>query len=222
MSISALSSTSAASQVSFLNRLSSSNAASSGTDAVRRAPPPDGGGFADAIAEALKAIGVTDTSVSGTTSSTGTTSADGADTTDSTDTVADALGSFLQSLMGALHAQNSGEAEAPQPYSEAGGKGPGGPGKLESDLQSLIAKLGSGSGATSTDSADSTDSTDSTDAVSDLETTFQNLLDKLSGGTSADSTDSTDASTKLAAFLEALSSKVGSSGSSGNLVNTTV
>jgi hypothetical protein len=209
MSINALSSTSAASQISFLNRLGGGNS-TSGTEAARRPPPPDGGGFADAIAEALKSIGVTDTSASGTGSTAAT------DATEATDagTVADALGSFLQSLMGALHAQNSGQAEAPPPYSEAAGKGGGGSGKLESDLQSLIAKLGSGD--TTTGSADGTD------AVSELEATFQNLLEKLGGGTATKSTDGTDAGTKLAAFLEALSSKVGTSGSSGNLVNTTV
>jgi hypothetical protein len=207
MSINALSSTSAASQISFLNRLDSGNS-TSGTEAARRPPPPDGGGFADAIAEALKSIGISDTSVSGT-GSTDATDATGADT------VADALGSFLQSLMGALHAQNSGQADAPPPYSEAAGKGGGGSGKVESDLQSLIAKLGSGDTTT-------TGSADGTDAVSELEATFQNLLEKLGGGTATESTDGTDAGTKLAAFLEALSSKVGTSGSSGNLVNTTV
>ncbi|HWW69562.1 MAG TPA: hypothetical protein VN089_06470 [Duganella sp.] len=215
MSINALSSTSAASQLNFLNRLGGSNS-SSGTEAVRRPPPPDGGGFADAIAEALKSIGVTDTSTSGTNGTTSTTSTGDTEATDGTDTVADALGSFLQSLMGALHAQNSGQTEAPSPYSEAAGKGGGGPGKLESDLQSLIAKLSSGGTATSADS------TDDADAVSDLETTFQNLLDKLGGGSATADADGTDAGTKLAAFLEALSSKVGGSGASGNLVNTTV
>ena len=212
MSINALSSTSAASQLSFLSRAGGGNSTNA-AEGARRPPPPDGGGFADAIAEALKSIGVTDTSASGTSSATST---DAAESTDGTDTVADALGSFLQSLMGALHAQSSGQPEAPPPYSEAAGQGGGGPGKLESDLQSLIAKLGSGGTATSADSADGTD------AVSDLETTFQNLLDRLGGGSATASADGTDAGTKLAAFLEALSSKVGGSGASGNLVNTTV
>ena len=217
MSISALTSTSTASQLSFLSRLSSTNSSSSISDAegVRRPPPPDGGGFAEAIAEALKSIGIADTDSAAT--STASASADSTETTEATD-VAAALGSFLQSLMGALHAQNSEGIEAPPPYGEQ----QGGPGKPATDLQSLIAELTSGS-------ADA--SADSSDAVGDLESAFANLLDKLgvSGDTgSTDATDSTtgadgtDTSAKLAAFLQALSSKVGGKGMSGNLVNTTV
>ena len=221
MSISALSSSSAASSLSFLSRLSSTNKNSSNsTDGVRPPPPPDGGGFADAIADALKSIGISDTSTStsSTDASAAASSSDSTSTTDGTD-IAAALGSFLQSLMGALHAQNSGN-DAPPPYSEQQGSGaPGGPGKLELDLQSLIAKLGSGSDSATT----STDGADSGDAVDQLESAFGNLLDKL-GTSSTASSDSTsnDAATKLAAFLQALSAKVGGNGTSGNMVNTTV
>jgi hypothetical protein len=147
--------------------------------------------------------------------------------------VAAALGSFLQSLMGALHAQNSSN-DAPPPYSEQSAGGQGGPGKLDSDLQSLIAKLSSGT--TDGTSTDSSDGADSSDAVDQLESSFANLLEKLgvstsTGTDSTASTDSTDSSTstsssdatsKLEAFLQALSAKVGNHGSSGNLVNTTV
>lgn len=215
MSISALSSSSAAGALSFLSRLSSTNSISSksnSTEGVRPPPPPpeEGGGFADAIAEALKSIGITDASSDSSTAAASTDISDGT-TTDSTD-VAAALGSFLQSLMGALHAQHSDSAEAPPPYGEQ----QGGPGKLETDLQSLIAELASG-----TTSADSTASTDSSDTVDQLESTFANLLDKL--GVSTDSADgSASADTRLTAFLQALSSKVGGNGTSGNLVNTAV
>lgn len=224
MSISALSSTSAASALSFLSRLSSTNSISSKNNAssaegVRPPPPPDGGGFADAIAEALKSIGITDTDAASDSAS--TSASTGADTSDAADSgdVAAALGSFLQSLMGALHAQHSDGAQEPPPYGEQ--QGAGGPGKLESDLQSLLAKL----------SADPAANSDDSDAVDQLESSFANLLDKL-GASATDSTDSTDsaasttsasdATTKLAAFLQALSTKVGGNGSSGNLVNTKV
>ena len=87
--------------------------------------------------------------------------------------------------MGALHAQSSAAPETPPAYSDSQGQG-GGPGKLGSDLQSLLAKLTS-------DSDTSASATDSDSAVSDLETAFKNLLDKL-GGTSTDDTG-TDSST---------------------------
>ncbi|WP_343733211.1 hypothetical protein [Duganella sp.] len=217
MSLSALSSSSAASALSFLSRLSSTNSISSNsTEGVRPPPPPpeDGGGFADAIAEALKSIGITDTSSDSAAAAASTDTSDSAtaDTTTDTTGVAAALGSFLQSLMGALHAQHSDSAEAPPPYGEQ----QGGPGKLETDLQSLIAELASG-----TTAADSAAGTGSSDAVDQLESTFANLLDKL--GVSTDSTDgSTSTDTRLTAFLQALSSKVGGNGTSGNLVNTAV
>ncbi|WP_373986708.1 hypothetical protein [Duganella sp. BuS-21] len=232
MSISALSSTSAASALSFLSRLSSTNSTNSASSAgsttnttgVRPPPPPpkDGGGFADAIAEALASIGISEVG----TDSSGSAAASSAEATDASadaNDVAAALGSFLQSLMGALHAQHSDNAEAPPPYGEQQG-GAGGPGKLESDLQSLIAEVGAGA------SSSATDGSDSADAVDQLESAFANLLDKLGAGTDASSADGTastdstgtDAASKLAAFLQALSAKVGGSGVSGNLVNTTV
>ncbi|NYE60375.1 hypothetical protein FHW58_001527 [Duganella sp. 1224] len=235
MSISALSSTSAASALSFLSRLSSNNSISSMSNNSNsldssqgvRPPPPDGGGFADAIAAALQSIGITDTSSSGSDTDTSATSASSDSTTSTSTTdateVSAALGSFLQSLMGALHAQHSA-GEAPPPYSEQQAGGQGGPGRLESDLQSLIAKLGANTVEGNSDSGD---------AVDDLQSTFANLLDKLGTSTSTSDSDSTasagtgststsDALTKLSAFLQALSAQVGNHGSSGNLVDTAV
>jgi hypothetical protein len=149
MSISALSSTSAASQLSFLSRLRSTNANSSAQGVRPPPPPPDGGGFADAIAEALKSIDISD---SGSDTATTASSSDSGGKTDSTDVTA-ALGSFLQSLMGALHGQRSEGADAPPPYGDEQGGGSAGPGKLQSDLQSLPAKLTSGTtGASGDDS----------------------------------------------------------------------
>lgn len=220
MSISALSSSNT-SQLSFLSRLSSTNASGS-ADATRGAPPPrppEGGGFASAIADALQAIGITSTGggtdTAGAGASTSASSTDTADSADSGGSVADALGSFLQSLMGALHAQNAASSNEAPPYGEA--QQGGGPGRLEADLQSLLSKLTSD--RASTGSADST-SAEGGDAVSQLESSFAKLLDKLGGGGSG--AGGTEANTKLAAFLQALSAKVGGGGTSGNLVNTTV
>ncbi|MET0320886.1 MAG: hypothetical protein ABW069_09225 [Duganella sp.] len=217
MSISAFNSTSATSQASFLSRLSSSNAASS-AETVRRPPPPDGGGLIGAISDALSSIGITDLSTAGTDAAAANA---GSESGTGSDDVAQALGGFLQSLMGALHAQNAPGSDATSAYSEGQGQG-GGPGKLESDLQSLLSKLTSGSAA---------DSAGSSDPLSDLETAFQNLLDKVGNGSSiSTSSSSSTAGTgstsatgdKLASFLQALQSKVGGSGSSGNLVDTSV
>lgn len=214
MTISSLTSSSAISQ---LNHVSKLNRASSGADdgAVRAAPPPrpQGGGFINAIASALKSIGVTDSS-----SDTSTTSASG-DAATGTENAAQALGSFLQDLMGALHEQgaaSSGSATGSDTYGPpAGGPGGpgGGPGKLGADLQSLISKLGSSTGADSDGDADST--TDSSTAS--LESSFKNLLQALGGGD-----DDSATNTKLASFLQALSDNLPGAGSSGNLVNTTV
>jgi hypothetical protein len=178
--------------VTHTNRTS----ATSGTDSTQRTqghrppPPDDGGGFVGAIADALKSIGVDDTTTSADTAGTGATA--------STSNAAQALGSFLENLMGALHARNGG-SETPPAYGEAP---QGGPGKLSSDLQSLISQLDS----------DGTDTGDST--VGALQGSFKDLLGALGTGTD-------DADTRLASFLQALSSKLPSAGSSGNLVDTT-
>jgi hypothetical protein len=241
MSINALSSSAAASQMSLLNKTGSTSGAG-GCGPVQGGPPPggrpDGGGFVAAIASALKEIGVTSTSGSTTSGAdaSGATSADSTSTTTSgTDTsstdgsnVAQALGSFLQSLMGALHAQGSANEDGPAPYGEGqqgqgmgGPGGGGGPGRLASDLQSLISKLGSASTASSastssTTAASNTDDTTASGATTDLESTFKNLLDQLGG------TGSTDSNGKLASFLQALSTNLSGAGTSGNLINTTV
>ena len=98
MSISALSSSNV-SQLSFLSRLSSTNAGSS-AEATRAAPPPrppEGGGFASAIADALAAIGITDASITGGTTDSSTSTAAAAGGTDSTDANTK-LADFLQAL----------------------------------------------------------------------------------------------------------------------------
>jgi hypothetical protein len=117
--------------------------------------------------------------------------------------------------MGALHAQNSDGAEHRHRRHTASSRAVG-PGKLESDLQSLISELSS---------TGSTSSSDSSDAVDQLESASPTCWTSWASAATA-STDSTSSTsmhaTKLAAFLQALSSKVGGNGTSGNLVNTTV
>ncbi|TWI69357.1 hypothetical protein IP91_00425 [Pseudoduganella lurida] len=220
MSINSLT-TSAASQLAYTSRVSgtSSTSSTSSSQAVRQAPPArpdDGGGLIGAIADALKSIGVASTEDTSTASTDGTTSS--SDTT-STGNAAQALGTFLESLMGALHAQNAGSGSdagdgGTPPYGEPPQGGPGmggGPGKLSSDLESLIASLSEGTGNTDSQSATESTGTDST--VGTLQSTFKDLLSALGS-------DSADATTQLTSFLQSLSSKLPSAGSTGNLINT--
>ncbi|GGC11475.1 hypothetical protein [Pseudoduganella buxea] len=179
MNISSLTS-STASQLGATSRLSGTSVTSS-TRQTREMPPPppDGGGFASAIVDALTSIGVDGSAAS-------------------TDEATEALGSFMEDLMGALHGQSTATepsyGEAPQ----------GGPGQLSTDLQGLISALGS----------DSTGATDSTGA---LQGSFKELLTALG----SDGGDGSDTKTQLTSFLQALSGKLPAAGNTGNLINTT-
>jgi hypothetical protein len=210
MSISSLTSSTAASQLSYVSKSSSA----SGDDAsgqVRNGPPPprDGGGFIDAIASALQSIGVSN-SDSGT-STTSSTSDSSTDSSASSGNAAQALGSFLHDLMGALHKQGADSSSSGDKQSY--GHHQGGPGRMGADLQSLISKLGSGSTSDTSGTA-STSDTDSEDSTtSSLTTSFQGLLQSLGSDTS-------DASGKLSSFLQALSDKLPDAGASGNMINT--
>ncbi|WP_256080943.1 hypothetical protein [Massilia sp. YIM B04103] len=204
MNIASLNSSSAAGQLAYTGK-TVQNSSAEGV-APRRPPPPDSGGLVNAIADALKSIGVGGTE-------------DAASTDGSTDSTsgasgnaAQALGSFLQDLMAALHEQGGAQGGSP-PYGEAGqgggpggagGPGPGGgPGKLASDLQGLISKLDGG--------ASSEDETVSGSTT--LESSFKSLLQALGS-------DSSDSSTQLSSFLKALANGLPNAGSSGNLINT--
>ncbi|GAB2843453.1 hypothetical protein GCM10027277_08680 [Pseudoduganella ginsengisoli] len=218
MTISSVTSSSAASQAAWVSQAQNNSGAGNAGAAHRPPPPPDGGGLVGAIADALQSIGVTATGA-----------ADGGSATGSTDTrgnAAQALGSFLHELMGALHEQGAsaqaggpppdGQSYGPPGGGQGGSGGPGGgPGRLSADLQSLIAKLGS----SSTDSSSSADSAGSTStessASSALQNAFSNLLQALG-------TDASDPSSKLNSFLQTLADKLPSAGSSGNLINTSV
>jgi hypothetical protein len=199
--------------LAYTNRVSGTSSAAASSAApqaggMRPPPPDDGGGLIGAIADALKSIGVDG---SADTDSAAATAADG--TTDGetgTGNAAQALGSFLESLMGALHAQNSGDA--PPAYGEAPQGAPGmggGPGKLSADLQGLISALGDG-----TESAAAETTSTAGTGVAALQDSFKNLLTALGG-------DGADADTKLSSFLQTLSARLPSAGSSGNLINTT-
>jgi hypothetical protein len=211
MSISSLTSSTAASQLSYVSK--SSSASSGDTSGqVRNGPPPprDGGGFIDAIASALQSIGVSSSdSDTSTTSTTSSTSDSSTDSSASSGNAAQALGSFLHELMGALHKQGATSSSSGDKQSY-GAPPSGGPGRMEADLQSLISKLGSGS-TSDTASTDSEDSEDTT--TSSLTTSFQGLLQALGSDTSG-------ASSKLTSFLQALSDKLPDAGASGNMINT--
>lgn len=215
MTISSLTSSSAASQLSYVSKTGSANANDSGESGqVGNGPPPpqSGGGFINAIASVLESLGLSegDSATGDSTSSDGSTGSGNA---------AQALGSFLHELMGALHEQGaSPESSSPgdgQAYGPPGGNGgpggPGGPGgaggsgKLEADLQSLISKLGSSSETAGSDGTE--------DSGSALESSFQSLLEALGSDTS-------NSGGKLASFLQALSDKLPNAGTSGNLINT--
>ena len=183
-------------------------------DGVRPPPPDEGGGLIGAIADALKSIGVDGGEETDAASTTSGTESDTAN-------AAQALGSFLESLMGALHAQNGEEGAATPAYGEPPQGGPGmggGPGKLSSDLQGLISALGNATGSTTatTDSTstDDTSATDTDSSVSALQDSFKSLLTALG-------VDAADSGSKLSSFLQTLSAKLPSAGSSGNLIDTT-
>jgi hypothetical protein len=210
MSISSLTSSTAASQLSYVSK-SGSASSDDASAQVRNGPPPprDGDGFIDAIASALQSIGVSNGD-SGT-STTSTTSDSSTDSSASSGNAAQALGSFLHDLMGALHQQGATSSSSGDKQSY--GHHQGGPGRMGADLQSLISKLGSGS-ASDTSGTSSTDSTDSEDSTtSSLTTSFQGLLQALGSDTSG-------ASSKLTSFLQALSDKLPDAGTSGNMINT--
>jgi hypothetical protein len=212
MTISSLTSSSAASQLSYVSKLGSTSAGGESGQVGNGPPPPrSGSGFIDAIASVLESLGLSEGD-----SATADSSSPDAGSTGSGN-AAQALGSFLHELMGALHEQgasssesssSSGDGQAYGPPGGAGGPGgPGGPGKLEADLQSLISKLGSSSETAGSDGTQ--------DSGSALQSSFQGLLEALGSDTS-------NSGSKLASFLQALSDKLPNAGSSGNLINTSV
>lgn len=226
MSINAVSSSSNL-QLNPFNRLDGGtvNPASNSADgtAATSAQKPEDNGFFDAVSSALSSIGVTIPDGS----STGASSTDGSTSTSATAGSSDAgqaLGAFLHQLMGTLHAQGGGQAQGEGGEGKVAGAGGhhhggghGGMGHIESDLQSLVQKLSSGSSdSSSTDGSASTTDTSSDSSVSGLQSSFANLLTSL--GASSDGSNA-----KLSSFLQSLSGSLEGATSlptSGNLVNT--
>ncbi|MBY0241746.1 MAG: hypothetical protein K2X55_20780 [Burkholderiaceae bacterium] len=243
MSIGSVTSSSAVSQSAWVSQVQQQSG-TGGAGSVHRPPPPtDGGALLGAVADALQSIGVTTTG----------TADDGSETAASSGTqnnAAQALGSFLHELMGALHEQGAsgqaggqggqlpdGQAYGPPggggggPGGPGGAGGPGGgPGRLAADLQSLISKLGSST--TDSTAADGTDSTDSTDDADSTSTSSATTTSTASTSSTLESAfdnllqalgaDSSDAGGKLSSFLQTLADKLPAAGSSGNLINTSV
>jgi hypothetical protein len=173
------------------------------------------------------ALGAADSSTASTVSSDGTAATDSSASTTDAQGVDQAFGSFMQSLMGAMHAQGSGSASGTSASEQEGGDAvqgarrgppPGGGGRMESDLQSLVQALSASSGTTgSSDTADSSsDSSATSDSdTSDLQAKFKDLLSAL--GAPTDNSDAT-----LNSFLQALQSNMGSATHpAGNAVDTT-
>ena len=187
-------------------------------DASSSAPPRHhrGGGFRNAIENVLSALDLN--------ASTATSASTSLDSTASSSDVNAALNAFTQSLMSALHAQQSGtqstdgssqtdalnSLDSTQALAAAANTPPPPPpcgaGKFQSDLDALIQELsasdGSSASGSSTDAttagaatASSGSSTGSSVDAS-LETSFQNLLNALGQGNSNVSLN--DVLTKLA------------------------
>ena len=164
-----------------------------------------GGRIANAIAQALSQLGGT-SSTSGTsaTDATGTTGAAG--TAGSSTDIKQAESAFAQSLFAALHAQSAGTGNAPG----AGQGGEhhhhgGGGGRLAAGLQSLAQQLSSSS------STPGTSGSGGSQALSDLQTSFDNLL-AANGQSGSGAT--------LSQFLQSLSQNLQGAASSGNVVST--
>ena len=176
-----------------------------GDDDEMRASSRRGGGLMAAIGNALSQIGVGSSSDSANSSST--------ENDSSSQDPAQAVSAFVQSLMGALHAQDT-QASASQNTSgtDADGDNDGSTSAaqghhrhhhLQADLQSLMQQLSS--------SNTSNSSSNSTAPSSDLEQSFKNLMSAL-GNTNSNAT--------LPNFLQALSNQFAGGSKAGNAVST--
>jgi hypothetical protein len=165
----------------------------------------------DAITQALSQLGLGGTSSA---STTGTVNAvDSSSATNATGDPTQALASFMQSLMAALHAQGSQNSGSDSDgYGDRSGKASGIQGAghhhdLGADLHSLIAKLSSASSGSST-SGSSSDST-----LTELQASFQTLVSALGGS---------DSKATLSSFLQNFSNNMSGASSSGNVVSAKV
>lgn len=180
-----------------------------------------GGGFVNAMASALSAMGldVSKLSPSATTTAPGTTT-DGASATSNSaaQDPSQALSSFMHTLMDTLQAQGTQPAgSGPQAASDPDGDGDGSSpvggghghhhhGNLKAELQGLIQKLGTGSSSGGSDAAASDP------ALAALQQSFQNL---------ASAFGDSDSKATLQNFLQSLSSQLDQQPPQGQLVNAT-
>ena len=204
-------------------------------------PPPQGGGnLLDALKKALSALGLTDTTATSSSVSQGSSSTSSAD-------VNAALSTFMQSLMAALHAQQSGLFE----NSGASGSGassasisvdgtqaagatgappsppPGGSGRFASDLDNLIGELSSDDSSGSTDTIDgSSDSTntssDSSVGATDSSTSSADATLESSFQNLLSALGQGSSSTSLSDVLSKLASTAGAGKPTGNFIDTKV
>lgn len=169
-----------------------------------RASARRGGGLMAAIGNALSQIGVG--------SASGSENSASAENDSTAQDPARAVSAFVQSLMSALHAQDT-RANASQNTSgtDADGDNDGSASAaqghrrhhLQADLQSLMQQLSSSSTGNASSSA--------TAAPSDLEQSFKNLMSAL-GNTNSNAT--------LPNFLQALSNQFAGASKAGNAVST--
>jgi hypothetical protein len=165
----------------------------------------------DAIKEALSSIGVTDPQDAISGSATNSNAVKGDTTADPTGSnAAEALQSFMQTLLTALHSQGA----ASEPNAPAAKVADTETVSIRSrprhddfaaDLQGLMQAL------TTPDSTDS--------KVGDLKSSFQNLLGALSGATNAGQSGATG-DTSLGKFLQAFAAHVPGHSAVGNVVDT--
>lgn len=170
-----------------------------------RASARRGGGLMAAIGNALSQIGVG--------SSSGSENSASAENDSTAQDPARAVSAFVQSLMSALHAQDtranasqntSGtDADGDKDGSASAAQGHRRHHHLQADLQSLMQQLSSSSTSNASSSA--------TAAPSDLEQSFKNLMSAL-GNTNSNAT--------LPNFLQALSNQFAGAGKAGNAVST--
>jgi hypothetical protein len=213
MSVSSIPNTS--NWITQLSQLSKTTQASrSGNSERTAAATQSTGGFADAISLALSQVGIDSTANTSNPASSSSTASNASSATVSSgapDDATQALSSFMQSLLAALHAQGS-QSTAPAGSDQdgdndqlAGGSALNGKGahqhNLQADLQSLIQNL-------SASSASSVSSTDSQTGT--LQQSFQNLLSSLG---------STGSSATLPGFLKALAGNVPGASMLGNVVS---
>ena len=217
-SLSAISNTTADGQVCQVNKTSGDSASVGRTErGAPPPPPPDGGGLIDAIAKALQSLGVGESS----SESANSDSTNAAISNDAADTnsanVAQALGSFLQELLGVLHQQKTTKQTSTETSSDTqalsnatGAREFRGPARLQDDLQSLMTQL------QSAENADA-EETSTTTSTSNLSSSFAKLLQAL--GVSESSSGAGNSNTKLSDFLQTLMSNLPTENQRGNVIN---